>query len=184
MSKEDVPLPAFVPRKRRAVEAILPVHLATWLASDGLTSSERRVLEAERARRRALEPKPLVVGVIASSVGQTPAQIAALREALEASGATALRHAFTPGKVHAACKATGLPVVVVGDYPTADRQTVGDRERQVVQASDLVVALPHERSVMPYATPGSWAMIGYARNRNLPVRVISPDGELLQGEGA
>lgn len=172
MSKADVleVMPEAPPRKRRLLEAAPALWLAVWLDSE-LSPSDRRRLEAEKARRKALVREHRV-GLVVAPEGPTPVQLAAMIETLEQSGASEIHHGGVPSKLHNAARAIGV-VHHQEAWPFSD-----ERIKAVIRASDAIVAAPKEQSVLPYATPGVWNWIGYAKNRGLPVRIILPNGRV------
>lgn len=52
------------------------------------------------------------------------------------------------------------------------------RNRAIVRASAVLIATPFEASEQP--TGGTWFTIAYARQRNMPVRVVWPDGTVAR----
>jgi hypothetical protein len=173
--KNDIPLPAKVPGKRRALEVALDLHIAMWLDDETITPSERRRLGAEKQRRRQLRAagrRP--VGLLLPSQGVTAAQRAGIMEQLRALDPTIIYHHGVSGAMHHECKSLAPVEVLRGDGMLG--------HRAVVHRSEAIVAAVKENAVMPYATPGVWLMIGLARHRSLPVRVVAPNGkELEQG---
>lgn len=162
LAKRDVELPAKVPSKRRHVEKLLDVHIATWLSSDTITDDEHRRLSDERERRRRLAPD-YVVGVLVGEEGVTPSQLQALHEQLLAAAPTEIHHPRTRGRVHGLCRSFAVPVVV--HRP--------DDLREVVRHCQLVIAAPKE-PVEPLHKAGVWDAIRYAKHRSIAVRVIPP----------
>jgi hypothetical protein len=179
MAKEDVlELPAAVPRKRRQLESLLDVHIAKWLADDELQPGDRKRLEAEKARRKALVREHRV-GLVVPQEGMTPIQQEVLTDLLLESGATEVHHGGVPSKLHNVAREIG----VVHHRDTAYRFDP-ERDREVVRCSDAVIAAPKELTIQTYATPGVWAIIGYAKNRNIPTKVVLPDGSVTSGGSA
>lgn len=177
--RDDAPTPERIPAKRRQLEdrgVVLDRHIAVWLAREDITPSERRRLEAEKARRKALRPE-WIVGLVASQEGMTPMQFAVICEALRVTPATELRHTRLPRKHHGAvvglCNDVGMAHRLIGDVRDEDAAA-----REVVRDADMVIAAPREATVQTYATPGIWSIIGLARHRHVPVQVVLPNGEL------
>lgn len=174
--KDDAPLPGSVPKKRRQIEQLTDLHIATWLGGDEITPSERRRLQEEKDRRKAEAKRGrLLVGLLVADEGLPKPQLDAAIHTLSGSGATAIIHPGVQQRLHSACKALGVPVDV----------RYGDGElgaRVVAREADLIIAAPKESQVQPYATPGVWMRIGYARHRGVPVIVIMPNGAQLQEE--
>lgn len=160
-------MPAAPPRKRRALEDAPALWLAVWLDSE-LSPSDRRRLEEEKARRKALTREHRV-GLVVAQEGLTPVQLAAVIAALD--GASEVHHGGVPSKLHNAAREYGV-VHHRDAWPFSD-----ERIKAVIRDSDAIIAAPKEQTIMPYATPGVWRWIGYARNRSLPVRVILPTGD-------
>lgn len=190
MSKTDVvDLPDRVPAKRRQVEQLLDAHIAKWLASDMITPSQRRRLEAEKARRKALSPER-PVGLLVGREGVTPIQAGVVLEQLAAAQPTEIHHPGVAGSLHKACKRLGVEVVAVRDMrshylalpPFAAHASDEDAMRQVVHAcTHLVIGAPKEYQ----PTKGSpvWDMVRHARHRRVAVKVILPDGTIYNEDG-
>lgn len=165
--RDDAPRPERVPAKRRQLESAdtLDRWIAEWLASDEITPSERRRLEAEKARRRARVPDN-IVGVILADEGVTPKQAAGVVERVSASRPTEIRH--TPGfRGRLGRYFPHLPVGMEVDAGV------------VVRGADLIVAAPRHEREPEAGEAGVWASIRYARHRRVPVRVILPSGKEL-----
>lgn len=159
--KEDVQeLPDRVPAKRRALEAVLDLHIAMWLASDKITPSERRRLSDEKQRRKDLKPSA-VLGVIETREGATPAQLTAFFGVLELKRMTAIAH---PGNLSR--RAHGM---CTGRAPV--KQLHGASANDLVRASDLMVALPRG-DTDAYV----WDAVSYAKHRKVPIVVVDPFG--------
>jgi hypothetical protein len=157
------------PRKRRELQRALDRWIAEWLASDDLTPAQRSMLEEEREqRKRTRKREQRAVGLIMPVEGYTKPQFDRLPELL--AGATRILHHGVPSRVHQLCRRVA-PVTVHNDQP-----------RTVVTNADLVIALTKETTVMPHATPGVWKLIGLAKHRSVPVRVILPDGTEPRGD--
>jgi len=104
--KDDAPLPDAVPHKRRQVETLLDRHIAMWLASPDITPSERRRLQAEKDRRKALTPEDRVV-VLVGREGMTPQQRARMAELV--AGATSVAKGCSPDVVKTADRVVATP---------------------------------------------------------------------------
>lgn len=169
--KDDIPpLPDAVPKKRRHIENILPVHLAMWLDdSSGITPLERKKLRAEHERRKFLKPD-VVLGVVVGSEGMTPPQFRTFQRVIVGMGATEVHHARLPAKVYHVTKSLEVPIVLHGDLELYD-------PREMVRKCTVIVAAPKEQTVQSYSSGGVWSVVGFAKNRSLPVKVILPDGK-------
>jgi hypothetical protein len=178
--KEDVEVPQEIPRKRRQLEQALDRWLAVWVARDDLTPSERRRVEAERDRRRHLATTR-VIGFVAAPEGVTPAQLSTFCQLLRVTGPTEVVHSRLGRRAHGTlvgvCSELGVRHRLVGDV--RDEMAAA---RELLSQVDEVIAAPREATVQTYATPGVWSVIGLARHRSLPTRVVLPDGQ-LQGDG-
>jgi hypothetical protein len=169
--KEDVPeRPERVPRKRRQIEDLLAIHLAEFLALDTITPSERRLLEKEKARRKALVPDN-PVGLLVGQEGVTPQQLDGVQRVLAESQPTEIHHPFTAGRLHTLCRSLGVPVHVHRDV----RRGMED----VIRQSLAVVALPRERSESFSSSP-VWEMIRRAKHRKVAVHIVLPDGRVTR----
>ena len=176
--KDDVEVPDEIPSKRRALHDALDVWIATWLAHPNLTPADRRRLQAEKDRRRAMRRvEALTVGLIAAEAGMTPHQFVAVLKALQGSGATSVLHTRLPRRAHGtivgACNAMGASHTLVADI--RDEQAAA---RAIVHEADVVIAAPRETTAQTYATPGVWSIIGLAHHRRLAVLVVFPNGEI------
>lgn len=154
MSKEDTPLPAEVPRKRRQLEGALDLHLAQWLAGDTLTPSERRRLEEEKARRKTAIPTRLVVRLVPKE-GMTPEQKRAVYVAVGEEQATTI-----------------ATIVHVPDGATRDKL-------RTLNPDAIVAAVKETREPAGVKT-GVWDAVKFARHRRLAVRVVLPDGSTME----
>jgi hypothetical protein len=174
MSKTDVDaLPVRLPKKRRAVERLPDVWLARWADGEGdLSREDRERAVAERLRRK--EASRVVerhVGLVVPEEGVTPEQADAVVSAVRGSGATTLHHGGVPRKLHVRLR----EVVPIEHHK--DGWRYGEKNNQaVVRGSDAVIAAVKETTTLPYASGGVWGVIGYARNRGVPVTVIKPNG--------
>lgn len=153
MAKDDAPAPetSQIPRKRRALEGVPDLWLAQWLART-LKPGERRRLEAEKERRKALRKREsFAVTTVQGVEGWTPRQ--------------------ADGILSAAEGASSLMRTVATDTEMVRRCIIG---------ADLVIAGPREMSV-PKNVPTwerspVWAAIAYAKHRRVAVKIIMPDG--------
>src|SRR4051794_38435133 len=134
--KEDAPLPDRVPRKRREIEQALSLHIAMWLDGDTLTPSERRRLEDEKARRKALQPDNRI-GVLVGEEGMTPEQFETFKDLLGRAQPTEIHPPGVHSRVHGYCKSVA-PV-------TPHFETLG--ATAVIKAADRIIATP--RSIEP-----------------------------------
>lgn len=172
--KHDVgPLPARVPAKKRQVEQLADLHIAQWLDGDGLTPSERRKLEEEKARRRALVPDR-VLGVLVGEEGLTPVQFGVLAMAVKRSGATAIMAPRVARLLYSTCGQ-------VAPTQTVFAKTYDEAMKEIVRQSHFVVAGPKERFEPAKKDQGVWAMVRYAKHRSLAVTVVTPDGRVHGG---
>lgn len=153
--KDDAPVPAEIPRKRRALEAAPDVWLAQWLGGAyPLVPSQRARLEAEKARRQRIRrSQNRVATIVVGHEGQTPDQKRAVAEALRT---------FEPTAVYRA----------TGDY---------NATRTLIREADLVIAAPRESA--PPADKqvrdrsSVWIAVDYAKHRRVPVKIIMPNGK-------
>ena len=186
--KADVPpLPDRVPAKRRQVEQLLDVHIAMWLASDTITPSQRRRLEDEKARRKALVPDN-PVGLLVSREGVSPPQMERIVEILRSAQPTAIVHSGVGQALHAACKriSTVEPTRNLRGWqmtmPAFQAHGAdADHMKEVVRRSNLVIAAP--KNYTPSPDGGVWDAARYAKHRNIAVNVILPNGEIYNGDG-
>lgn len=177
--KDDTPTPAEVPRKRRQLEdrsVVLDRWIAEWLAGDDITPPERRRLEAEKARRKQLEPEHRL-GLVVAQEGMTPDQWAVVCDALRVLAPTEVVHTRLSRRQHGTlvgvCQSLGASTRLVGDV--RDEMAAA---KALLHEVEIVVAAPREATVQTYATPGVWSIIGLARHRRLPVQVILPNGQI------
>lgn len=187
--KADVPpLPDRVPAKRRQVEALLDVHIAMWLASDQITPSQRRRLDAEKARRRALTPEQ-PVGLLVGREGVTPVQQEHVIAAIVAAQPTQIIHPGVAGPLHSACRRVGVPVKALRNMrshhmalpPFQMHGSDADAMREVVRSSQLVVAAPKDHT--PDSDSDVWDAARYARHRSIAVQIILPNGKQIGFDG-
>lgn len=163
--KEDAPPPAHPPRKRYQLESqgkTPDLWLAVWASDPKLSSAERERVQAERDRRKALQPDRRV-GVLVDREDVTPAQLEALRQRL--AGATEIHHPWASRRLVGMCRRVGPPVVVHKEM------------RDVVVASSIVLAAPRAPEDFRNRTP-AWNAIQLARHRKLAVTVVLPNGQL------
>jgi len=168
MAREDIPpLPLRPPKKRKAMEQTLDVHLAMWSSQANLLPSDKRRVEEERERRKRLRVQQERLGILVGPEGSTPEQLKGLAEYLTGHYGVvdSIWHVRTPGPVHGLCKSFGVPVQAVteSDFVTATRT--------VIRNCTKIAALPRGE-VAPL-----WDDIRYARHRNLSVVVFMPNGE-------
>jgi hypothetical protein len=163
--KDDVDVPAEIPRKRRALEGWLDKWIAVWLARDDLTPFERRRLEVEKKRRRKAQPD-VKVGIVIATEGLTPEQ----RDYV--TGFLVTSH---PTELH----------VRLGDAPRLRKAIIGHEDvaatahpdhKDVVRAATVVVAAPKEPE-RPDHVEGVWEAVRFAKHRKTPVRIVMPNGE-------
>jgi hypothetical protein len=157
VSRDDVPVPEEVPRKRRVLEdesVTLDRFLAVWAARPDLTPSDRRRVEDERYRRKRLSPI-VCLGVLVGREGMTPAQRQAFAEYREQIKATEVTE-------------------------PADRGSYAVLQA-VVKVSTVLFAAPKEPREPIGRKAGVWAAVRYAKHRGVPVRVVLPTGDIHNG---
>lgn len=178
MSKDDIPpLPSRVPTKRRHLEALLDVHIATWLATGNLSSLEREYLEQEKERRQlAKKVFILRLGLVVAVEGVTPHQQESILFLLRKDEPTHIIHHRLPSRLHQACRKVTKEVVVMSSGSYADRT------RAVVRVSQALIAAPKElHEPRGHKEDGTvWSGIKYARHRGIPVQIVLPTGELIE----
>lgn len=136
-------------------QAVPDIWLAIWSARQDLSPPQRRHVDEERERRKALRAREsLVVAWVRGQEGMTPVQRHAMTEAL----------------------AVGCEVEVVS--VVAGRSE--DHMKDVIQRAGLVLAAPREM-IAPTNVPAwdrspVWAAVAYAKHRRTAVKVIMPDG--------
>lgn len=170
MSKDDVEIPAEVPKKRKVLESpqTLDKWLAVWANDPNQPPSARTRAQGERDRRRRLVPD-VRVGVIVGEEGMTPAQRDGVLERVMAAGPTQLV-VLAPRMRHLRML---LNAVAAGE--TVGLLTCED-DQALVRESTTLVAAPKETE-KPGVVAGVWEAVRYAKHRRLPVRVVMPDGE-------
>lgn len=169
MAKEDLPpRPDSPPRNRRQLEALPDLWIAEWLAGDTIKPGERKKLEALKESRKHRKPD-VVLGVVVAPEGMTPEQFKTFQRVLPRMGATEVHHTLLPGKVYRIVKELGVPMVRYDQY--------GQNERDVIKSASVLLAAPKEPAIRTYATRGVWSMIGLAKHRSVPVRIVLPDGK-------
>lgn len=180
--KQDLPpLPAKVPRKDRHLRAVPDLWIAQWLAGDALTIAERARLERLRAERRASQPE-VPVGLLVGAEGTTGRQLDALIAQLRGARPTEIHHPGVAARLHAACKSLDVPVVVHRDVRRVESGML-----EVIRLSCLVIAAPREmgdggqRSPVWTRSP-VWKAIKRAKDSNVPVRIVLPDGRVTGSE--
>lgn len=172
---DETPLPAKVPVKRRQIETLLDVHIAMWLASDDISPSERRKLEAEKARRKALKGEEVIVCFLQARTGMSPVQRQVVGVVLDQIKPTLAIHVEDYGgaipRFHALARKLEIPQELYKD------------EREAIRRADVVIATPNTatppRRDQRYGTV--WSNITYAADRDLPVKIILPDGHVKEG---
>lgn len=165
MSKDDVEIPRWPPRKRRVLEdqgATLDKWLAVWANDEGLPPSQRARAQAERDRRKRLAPD-MRVGVIVGEEGMTPPQ---------ADMVTSLVATVLPTELHVIRPRHLRRVLAIASCPVVTH----DNEWDLIRASTTVFAAPKEAE-KPAVVQGVWEAVRYARHRRLPVSVVMPDGK-------
>lgn len=171
--KDDAPAPDRIPTKKRQLEQALDAWLHVWLAKPDITYRERKRILAEQGRRKQVRPA-VRLALIAGQEGITPHQIRITRDLLERIAPTEVR---TVGQVAKLERLLPDDLNVHLDYGnTAD---VG-LARSIVRDSTVVVAYPKE-PLKPDKVEGVWDAVRFAKHRNLPVRIVMPDGELKEG---
>lgn len=166
MSKDDVETPQRPPSKRRQLQSadVLDTWLAVWATDDNLTPSERRRAQDERDRRKAARRREdAIVGVIVGPEGATPAQSAYITGYLLTLPATGVCHA-------------GVSRGIARAFPPGVAEIGAPDWQAVVRVADVILAAPKEQSE-PVQKLGVWSAIRYARHRNVPVRIVLPNGE-------
>lgn len=168
--KEDLgPRPAKPPKSKRALAQLPDVWIAEWLASEDISPGDRKKLQAIKDERKAHHPD-VKLAFIPSQAGMTPEQFRAFQRIVPNMGATEVHlHGRIEGKPYQVFKKLGVPI----EFHTS----VGiDGAKEMLRQSTVVIAVPKETTVKAYATLGTWELIGYARNRSMPVKIIMPDG--------
>lgn len=165
-------LPQEVPKKRRQVETALDIHIAMWLSSDDLTSSERKRLEREKQRRKSLTPEK-TVGILVGQEGITPAQEKKLFDIVEAyQTEQRVQYIYTVPqdqpklrrKLHYSTDEATIVTIVATDL------------KEIVYQSTQCLAFPKESEEPVQKIAEVWAAIRHAKHRSMPVRIIMPDG--------
>jgi hypothetical protein len=143
------------------------------------------------------------VGITGSRHGLTGPQFDELEtwlRALRAAGATVFHHGDCVGvDAHSAALARRIGYRIIGHPPTDDRHQAWfpsdetrepryyhDRNRDIVSASDVLLACPAESVEQPRG--GTWWTVRHAREVNKiyaaevkrPVIVIGPDGRIVR----
>lgn len=90
---------------------------------------------------------------------------------------------------HTMCLTTGIPIIIhPGNIPGQRAYSTGaklvldervplDRNRDIVNMSDVIIATPKERKAV--LRSGTWMTIRYAKKVGKPIYIVSPDGELI-----
>jgi len=195
--RDDVEIPERPPRKRRHMEQALDLWLATWLAREDLTPSERRRCEAEREARKQRQGRAKVrVGFSGTRAGMTPQQRKRIRELIERGDISEAHHGDCIGADQGlhdmlyAVRAREFEIVIhppedarFRAYCRGDRTEPAkpylERNKDIVRASTVLWAAPKEASEPePARGQGTWSTIRYARKRGVPVLVVMPDGSI------
>jgi hypothetical protein len=190
--KEDAPTPERPPAKRRQLEQALDLWLATWLARDDLTPSERRRVNDERERRRVHVPS-VVLGFTGTRAGLTPQQRATVRTLLAQRRVIEAHHGDCVGsdeQFHSLCLAAKVPVVLhppddgklrafCSPFERSERaRPYLERNKDIVRVAQLLIAAPKEaREPAPGRGQGTWSTVRYARQRGTLLCVVMPNGE-------
>lgn len=154
------------------MEGALDVHLAMWVTSETLTPSEIRRVQEERERRKRLQKRSERVGLLIGPEGVTNEQLAKLAEALTGQRGS-MNEIWHPGvqrNVHSLCKSFGVAVEV---HPDTDRVRAW---KIIVRNSTRLLAFPRSAQD-PHLEDDVWAMVRYAKHRDVPVSVFIPSGE-------
>jgi hypothetical protein len=145
----------------------LYLDIAFWLEAPSLTPSYLGRVTEEKQRRRRLD-RSYTVGIIVGPEGTTPKQLEAIRELVnrpditEVHAGTAMRLRLPEGlfRLH-------------NDIPNLEA-----RHKKIVKSSKVIVAAPREmEKPSSYGKWGVWSAVRYAKNRNLPVRIVMPNGK-------
>lgn len=175
--KDDAPAPDKIPQKRALLqdrERTPDLWLRQWLVRDDLHYRERRRISAEIERRK--ESRLSVrLAVIAGPEGVTPQQVRVARDQIKRIQPTEVRLVGQTVKMHRLF-AKDLNAFV--DY--GDIHPEGDLARSLIRSATVVLAFPKER-YKPTQVEGVWDAVRFAKHRDLPVRVILPDGSTTEG---
>lgn len=177
--KTDAPAPPVPPRKRRQIERVPDLWLAQWLARQDLSAGDVKRVQDEKDRRKRLRGvERRVVGFFDNPDGMTPAQRDALKSLLAETKPTKVIH---PGgyrgavaRFHGICLNMKIPI----EQPVS--------EREICKVADMVIATPKETREPARRLDkddGVWESIRYARHRDVPMRIIMPNGAELTAEG-
>lgn len=197
--KADAPPPLRPPRKRRPLEQAPDLWLATWLARDDLTPSERRRVTEEKERRKERKVS-IIVGFTGAREGLTPPQREFVRTWLTEREPTEAHHGDCVGgdeQFHGLCVDLGVPVVLhppedgklraycQGAGRTEKAKPYLERNKEIVRAASVMIGCPKEgREPAPGRGQGTWSTIRYARKRGGEVKVVMTNGELQESEVA
>jgi hypothetical protein len=167
-------IPDAPPRKRRQLEDVPDKWLAVWAADERLPVGDRkRVRDLRERRKRDRMVVQRSVGVLVTPAGVSPSQTERLIILLDRLKPTEIHHPYMSPVVHRACAATGAIVTVHrgegGDMTTA-------------QCVEVLVGLVKD-TTMPDHKQGVpvWDALRRAKDRDVDVKVIWPDGTLLEG---
>jgi hypothetical protein len=168
VSDDDVEIPAAPPRKRRQLESAPAKWLAVWASDESLPPSQRRRAQAERDRRKRGQGMETIVGLLVGSEGATPQQVEVMRERAHAGD---VKRVKAPRPLKLGLKRESY---VVCDEPWAGA-ALDERLKYIVRTSTTLVATP-EKDHDPQRVEGVWEAVRYAKHRNVPVKVVMPDG--------
>lgn len=136
-------------------------------------------------------PADYVVGFTGTRTGMTPDQIGTVQAILDDHAIVEVHHGDCVGAdadFHRQAQAWGIPVVIhPPNNPThrawckgkkvMDEKPYLDRNRDIVNAADMVIATPKERTLQ--GRGGTWFTIGYARLQGKKLVIVWPDGTTL-----
>lgn len=167
MAKDDAPCPERPPAKRRPLEQCPDVWLATWAGSKLLTPSERRRVEDERERRKATRRlSERRVGVVHDRQGVTAEQVHALGELLAAIEPSEIFHPGLQRAAHTTLRRAGKKIIFLRDDP-----------KGVIVNAQTAIVLPRNAKIESEA----WELARYAKHRGVALRIVLPDGSVLDG---
>jgi hypothetical protein len=171
---EEVPR---VPRKRYQLEKALDKWLAIWADDPTLSEGDHERVQAERDRRKKLRKiKERTVGVVLSKAGAKPEQVHVLTEMLTQLRPSTILHPYAPPAVHRACTATGAEVRVTAYGARMMEGQLAATDADVVIGLATSFQMPDRKDGLDV-----WHALRRAKDRGIEVRVVWPDGSLLQG---